>query len=328
MYRPASLTIRGFVTAAPQPLIQLNNGIPMPAAICGTYVGDDRGHTSAASAPALVTAALEAGYRHFDTALMYNNEVEIGGALRCGGAVDTAFVTTKVAHPNVPARGHFSCSFMYDAAVDATEGVLRNVEASVERLGLQRPVDLVLVHWPGEFGSSDADFNERKRWEMWNGLERALDAGLCRAIGVSNFTACHLRQLLARGPAVVPAVNQVQVNPRHANEDVVTFSHSRGLAVTAWSPFGLGGALNEPAVVEIAAAHVTSPSAVVLQWLLRRMVFPIPRSVDPNRIRSNFAAVTRPGFFLTDVQVAAIDTCDRFPEGSAIPCQYSPEKIA
>ena len=144
---------RPLSTAGGQPAVALRDGTSMPAAICGTYVGNAEGHTSPEDCPALVAAALEVGFQHFDSALMYMNEAELGAALK---GADDIYVTTKIAHPDDPNRNHTACTYMEDPEADAVEGVLRNVESSVEKLDLGRPIDLVLIHWPGVFMSQDA----------------------------------------------------------------------------------------------------------------------------------------------------------------------------
>lgn len=312
--------------AASLPSVQLRSGAAMPMAIMGTYVGNATGHTSARDAPALVEAALRVGFTHFDTALMYQNEAELGAALRQGAASVPAelFVTTKVAHPNDENRGHTACSYMHDPDSCAIEGAHRNVSECVARLGLGRPIDMVLLHWPGQFRSADGVFNEQKRWEMWQGLERALDEGLCSAIGLSNFTVKHVEQLCERGPSVMPAVNQVQANPLCTNRAVTTLCQSLGMAVTGWSPLRVGD-LSVPVLEQLAAKYGTTPAAITLRWLVQRGVAPIPRSTNPERIAANYAAVVAPTFALTEEELAAVDACDT---GESVFPNADPEDIA
>jgi len=305
--------------------VHLRDGSRMPIIGTGTYVGDETGHTSARDCLGLVTAALAAGFTHFDGAMMYQNERELGEALRGGASTVPAdlFVTTKVAHPNDVARGHTACSYMDDPNCDAVQGVLDNVRDCAERLALGRPIDLVLLHWPGLFDSSDESFNEGKRWDMWQGLEKAKEEGLCVSIGTSSFSIKHLQDLLARGPKILPAVNQIEVNPLHRNWDLTDFCQQNGIQVCAWSPFGIGNGLKSQALVDVAAKHGRSPAAVVLKWLIQRGIVPLPRSVNPGRLKENYANATDPEFTLSDDDLAAVDALDEgksvFPHIPVIP---------
>mmetsp|Transcript_55167 Transcript_55167/g.118513 ORF Transcript_55167/g.118513 Transcript_55167/m.118513 type:complete len:328 (-) Transcript_55167:38-1021(-) len=297
--------------------VTLRDGAKMPAIGAGTYVGDAKGHTSPQDCAALVATALKAGYRHFDSALMYQNEAELGNALRGADGVVPShyFVTTKVAHPNDPSRGHTACAYMDNPDIDATQGVLRNVHECCARLRLGRPVDLVLLHWPGLFGSENAEFNENKRWAMWQGLEQAKEQGLCNSIGVSSFSIKHLEQLLARGPQIMPAVNQIEVSPCHRNWDLTKFCQDHGIQVCAWSPFGLGNALHAAPIIDIAERHLSTAAAVLVRWLVQRHIVPLPRSVKEEHLINNFHAAMEPGFTLTDAELHAIDALD---EGSSV----------
>jgi len=256
---------------------------------------------------------------------MYQNERELGEALRGGATTVPAdlYVTTKVAHPNDPARGHTACSYMDDPDVDAVQGAVDNVRECFERLALGRPIDLVLLHWPGCWGSSDESFNERKRWDMWRGLERAKEEGLCTSIGTSSFSIKHLQDLLARGPQILPAVNQIEVNPLHRKWDLTDFCQKNGIQVCAWSPFGIGNGLKSQPVVDVAAKHERTPAAVVLKWLIQRGIVPLPRSVNPGRLKQNYEAATDPDLTLSTDELAAIDALDEgksvFPGNPPIP---------
>ena len=319
--------MRVFTSAADSlPSVQLRCGATMPMAIMGTYVGTATGHTSGRDAPALVEAALRVGYTHFDTALMYQNETELGAALRQGADSVPAelFVTTKVAHPNDANRGHTACTFMHDPGSCAIEGTLRNVSESVTRLGLGRPIDMVLLHWPGLFQSTDVAFNERKRWEMWQGLECALADGLCSAIGLSNFTVSHIEQLYERRPTILPSVNQVQANPLCTNRAVATLCHDLGIAVTGWSPLRVGD-LSMAVLTKLAEKYRTTPAAISLRWLVQRGIAPIPRSTNPERIAANYAAVVAPTFSLTEEELEVMDACDT---GKSVFPDADPEDIA
>jgi len=315
----------------PHLCLALNDGRLMPKIGCGTYVGTESGHTSPEDCAHLVAKALRVGYKHFDSALMYMNERELGAALprvgNAGAVPEGIYITTKIAHPNDPNRGHTACSYMHDPSLDAEQGVLDNVVESYKKLRLGRPIDLVLLHWPGCFSSSDGPFNEKKRWDMWRGLEKAQSEGLCHSVGVSSFTQNHIEQLLARGPRIQPAVNQIQSNPLHANRELAEFCQRLGIAVCAWSPLGLGGeALQSPTLVAIAEKYGLSPAAVTLRWLIQRKIVPLPRSLNEDRLRDNLAAATDSSIELNASDIAAIDALDR--SRSVFPDFVSPHNIA
>jgi len=307
-----------------EPTVTLNDGRRMPTSIIGTFVGDDEAHTSPESCRQLVRDALAAGFRHFDTATVYGNEEELGRALRDAPDV---FVTTKVAHPNND-RGEWwtLAPWVSDASLDATEGVLQAVRDA--RARLDRPVSLVLLHWPGPFGNRDAVLGEQKRWDMWRGLMAARREGLCDSIGVASFTQTHLEQLIARAPEVLPAVNQAEVHPRNANVDLVEFCQQKGIVVCAWSPLGLGAKMNlfeDPTLLAIAQRHGVSPAAVALRWLAQRNIIPLPRTVRPSRMRENLDVVLTPKFRLSDDEMADIYAMD---EGRTVFPGARPDDIA
>jgi diketogulonate reductase-like aldo/keto reductase len=229
-----------------------------------------------------VRAALDAGYRHIDTAMIYGNEESVGAAVRDSGVPrEKLFITTKLWNDDVVAgRARAAC-----------------VE-SLQRLGMDY-VDLYLIHWPAE-GYVRA----------WSDLEKLHADGLARTIGVSNFNAEHL-EAIERTALVEPAVNQIESHPGFDNQAVVDWCQMRGIVVTAWKPLGGGkGAaslLADPAIADIAAAIGRTPAQVVLRWHLQRGVAVIPKSVHEARIRANLAVFD---FRLTDDQMAAISALE------------------
>ena len=254
----------------------LNDGHPLPAIGFGTYPhggGDSR---------AACASALDAGYRLLDTALSYGNEAEVGAAVR-GSGLDRndVLVTTKV-----PGRHH---------GYDETIGALHE---SLTHLGLDR-VELFLIHWP---------LPRLERYvDSWRALIALREQGLTRSIGVSNFTEAHLRRIIDE-TGVVPAVNQIELHPHFPQPRMREVHAELGICTEAWSPLGRGDLLTEPAVVEIAEAHRTSPAQVVLRWHLQLGVVPIPMSSNPQRQRQN---IDLAGFSLSDEQVTALSGLER-----------------
>jgi diketogulonate reductase-like aldo/keto reductase len=223
-----------------------------------------------------VSWALESGYRHVDTAQAYGNEAGVGRALRASGLPrEEVFVTTKFA----TGRG--------DAAAE--------LERSLERLGLDA-VDLYLVHNP-RGGPAHA----------WPAMERALERGLTRSIGISNFSLDEVDRLLAAAD-VEPAVNQVQFNPFRYRRRLLEGCRERGVEVEAYGSLTHGNELDDPTVAEVARVHGRTPAQVLLRWAIERAVAVIPKSVDRERIAANADLFD---FHLNTEDLARLDALDR-----------------
>lgn len=257
------------------PTITLNNGVVVPQLGFGVFlVPEDETQRA-------VETALEAGYRHIDTAAAYYNEAGVGAALRAVGLPrEDVFVTTKLRNGT---QG-------YDSA-------LRAFDSSAAALGLD-VVDLYLIHWP--VPSKDLYM------ESWRALSTLLDAGAVRAIGVSNFLPEHLRRLLDESD-VVPAVNQVEVHPTFQDPATLAATTEAGIAVEAYSPLGRGQDVDAAPVTRIARAHEVTPAQVILRWHLQQGRIVIPKSVTPARIVENADVF---GFELDDDELAQITALD------------------
>jgi 2,5-diketo-D-gluconate reductase A len=259
--------------------VRLANGVEMPLLGFGTYKITDQ-----EEAERSVCTALEAGYRSIDTASVYDNEGAIGRALRvCGIPRDEIFLTTKVWNDE-----------------QGEEGVARAIARSLKRLGVEQ-VDLYLVHWP----------IPRLYESTWRGMQRVLDEGLARAIGVCNFLEPHLEELAAVTGAV-PMVDQVEHHPWLQQPALRAYCNAHGIAFEAWAPVMRGRTDDVPVLAEIASAQGVSTAQVALRWALQRDAVVIPKSVTPERIRTNADLF---GFELSEAQMAAIDELDRGEAG-------------
>lgn len=258
------------------PTIKLNNGVEMPQLGFGVFQIPDSDECEAA-----VSAAIQTGYRLIDTATAYRNEMAVGQAIQKSGVNrDDLFITSKL----------WVSDFTYQRAK-------RGIDASLEKLGLDY-LDLYLLHQP--YGDTMG---------AWRALEEAQKAGKIRAIGVSNFYADQLKNLMLT-MTTMPAVNQIEVNPWYQQPEEVAYNQSEGVRVEAWAPFAEGqhDIFTAPALVNIAETHQKTTGQVVLRWLLQRGITVIPKSVHQERMRENIAAFD---FELTPAEMAAISTLDR-----------------
>ncbi|WP_404444852.1 aldo/keto reductase [Microbacterium marinum] len=260
------------------PTLTLNDGHTIPQLGFGVFKVDP------AETERAVSAALEAGYRHIDTAAVYGNEAGVGRAIAASGIPrDELFITTKL--------------WNSEQGAATSRGA---IETSLETLGLDY-VNLYLIHWPRP------DFD--RYVETFQQLEQFKSEGLTRSIGVSNFHQPHLERILAETDTV-PAVNQIELHPAFAQRALREFGEPRGILTEAWGPLGQGkyDLFGEKAVADAAAAHGVTPAQVVIRWHLQQGIIVFPKSSTPARIAENFDVF---GFELTADEVAAIDALDR-----------------
>ena len=239
------------------PTIELNDGAEIPQLGFGVYQIEPDETAGA------VRKALDIGYRHIDTAEMYQNEAGVGQGIRDFG-IDRGdvYVTSKL-----------------NNGFHKPDDARRAFDATLSALGLDY-VDLFLIHWPlptlydGDFVST------------WQTLEEFKKDGRARSIGVSNFQVPHLERL-AKETDTVPAVNQIEVHPYFTNDEVRAYGQQHGIVTEAWSPIAQGAVLDDPIVERIAKAAERTPAQVVLRWHIQRGDIVFPKSVTPQRIKEN-----------------------------------------
>ena len=249
---PEKVTTR--MQATVEPLARLNNGVMIPRLGLGVYQSPPGQVTQKA-----VEYALKIGYRHIDTARIYNNESDVGAALRNRGINrEDVFITTKL----------WNSDHGYETALKACD-------ASLKRLGLKY-LDLYLIHWPVP----------EIRNESWRALAQLLKDGKCRSIGVSNYTIQHLTELL-EDAEVVPMVNQVEFSPFLYQKQLLEYCEKNKIQLEAYSPLTQGQKLNDPRIQQIAKKHNKTPAQVLIRWSLQHNLVTIPKSVREERIKEN-----------------------------------------
>lgn len=232
----------------------LHNGVKMPYIGLGVYKMEERDEAIKA-----MEYALNYGYRAIDTATLYQNELVVGEVVNHSSIPrEEVFITTKVWNDY---QGY--------------DSTLRAFETSLKELDLEY-IDLYLIHWPVK----------NKYLETWRALERLYDEKLVRAIGVSNFNIHHFEDIAAHGNEK-PVINQIELHPRLAQEELRQYCHGQNIAVEAWSPIGRGRLLDEPTINHIADKHGKTPAQIILRWHLQNDVIIIPKSVREERIKEN-----------------------------------------
>ncbi len=274
------------MASAQIPTVSLNNGTTIPQLGFGVYqVPPDETERA-------VQTAFEAGYRHIDTAQMYQNEAGVGRALRNSGlAREDVYITTKLNNDS------------HEPAVARAA-----LEQSLRELDLDH-VDLFLIHWPlptrygGDYVST------------WRTLTELAAEGKATSVGVSNFHPEHLKRIVDE-TGIVPAINQIEVHPYLTNEDARLASGRLNVAVEAWSPIAQGAVLDDPVLVELAEKYGKTPAQVTLRWHIERGDIIFPKSVTPERVKENADIFD---FTLTADEVEAISALDRGESGRTGP---------
>ncbi|HLC77105.1 MAG TPA: aldo/keto reductase [archaeon] len=248
----------------------LNDGNKMPVLGLGTWKAKGKDVENA------VLDALKAGYRLIDTAYMYGNEKEIGAAVKKSGVGrKEIFITTKIweiQHANPEAA----------------------IEGALKALGVDY-IDLYLIHWP-----------EEERLQTWKMFEKFKKQGLCKSIGVSNFTISHLKELMKS--MTVPAVNQVEFNPFLYQKELLDFCTSKNIVLEAYSPLSHGKSLKDSNLAAIAKKYKKSPAQIMLRWALQHGTVPIPKSVHKERIEENVNVFD---FVISDADMKLLNALNR-----------------
>jgi len=259
------------------PTITLNDGTTIPQIGFGVFLVDPQ------ETERIVSEALEAGYRHIDTAAIYRNEEGVGRAIAASGIPrDELFITTKLWNSD-----------------QGTESARAAIDTSLTKLGLEK-VDLYLIHWPTP--------EQDKYLESWLALEQIKADGKATSIGVSNFQVPHLEKIIA-GSSTVPVVNQIELHPAFAQRDVSEFARANDIHIEAWGPLGQGKypLLEFPEVTASAETHNKSAAQVVLRWHIQTGNIVFPKSNSKARIAENLDIFD---FELSESEMIAINSLD------------------
>jgi len=258
------------------PSLTLHDGVEIPQLGFGVF------QVPPEETQEVVEHALEAGYRHVDTAAAYRNEKGVGTAIAASGLPrEDVFVTTKL----------WNSQQGYDSTLAA-------FDASLGRFGFDY-VDLYLIHWPVP--------TEDRFVDTWRAFERIRDEGLVRTIGVSNFRVADLERLQAE-TETLPTINQIELHPRLQQAELRAWHGEHRVATEAWSPLAQGDLLDHETVVRVAERHGRTPAQAILRWHLQLDNVVIPKSATPERIRENIELFD---FELSDEDMEAFRALDR-----------------
>lgn len=239
----------------------LNNGMQVPAVGYGTYLSTEK------DGKAVLTDALKAGYRFFDTASFYNNEEELGSVLNSSGI----------------ARKDLQIASKLWRTEMGYEQTKKACKASLKRLNTDY-LDVYLIHWPKQdnYGS---DWKEVLR-DTWRAMEELYEEGLIKSLGLSNFLPHHLDVILECGK-IKPVVNQLELHVGYMQSDAVEYTKQKGILVQAWSPLGRARVINEPVVVSMAEKYKVSPAQLLLGFLNQREIMVLPKASSLERMKLN-----------------------------------------
>lgn len=266
--------------------VKLYNGIEMPYLGLGVYKTKDGAEVKAA-----INSALDAGYRHIDTASFYKNEEGVGEAVKTSAIPrEEIFVTTKVWNDD---QGY--------------EETLKAFEVSLQKLKMDY-VDLYLIHWPVP----------KKYLETWKALEKIFEEGRAKAIGVCNCLPHHIESIIENG-RIKPMLLQNEFHPRLVQQPVIDFCKKNGIQYQAWSPLMRGRILDNEKLKGLASKYGKSPAQIIIRWDLQKGVLTIPKSVHKDRIEENTNVFD---FELSPEEVALIDSLDRGERTGAHPDHF------
>ncbi|MCC6287810.1 MAG: aldo/keto reductase [Chitinophagaceae bacterium] len=277
--------------------IMLNDGNSIPTIGFGTYKATEE------EAIAAIKFAIQKGYRLFDTAAKYENEVVVGAGIRNSGIPREAlFITTKLWREELG----------YNEAKQAFEKSLRLLQLDY--------IDLYLIHWPAN--ARNYDNWQKANADAWKAMEELQAVGKIKSIGVSNFFPAHLDALMQTA-TIKPVLNQIEFHPGYWQPEVTAYCRQHDIAVEAWSPLARGRVFNNPLLQSLAEKYNKSVSQICLRWIIAHGAIPIPKSTTNNRIEENIDVFD---FNLTKEEIAAINTLPQMGFSGELPDIW-PERL-
>jgi len=324
------------------PTIRLSNGVEMPAIAAGMCFRDTvKTDTSPSSIPSNPNFfgflpekayssffnALDVGYNHVDTALVYRTQKAIGYVLGnkfMSGEItrEDIFITSKIMHGDMPGLTRYGTTLPLDSMEpeDVTIKIEEHFERVLEEVGVGY-VDLMLLHWPAIMNSNDKR-NAARRLAAWKVLEKMLLRGLTRSIGVSNFNEHHIDQLMKDGAHILPMVNQIEASVYKQYDTIREYCKKQGIAIMAYSPLGLGmkSLLNDPILTSIAKSNDVAVSQVALRYLIQRGYAVLPSSTSRERLKLNLDIFS---FELNNEEMRLLKDLSKKDEGIGLPSPYN-----
>lgn len=261
---------------------KLNNGVRIPKIGYGTWQIFD-----GPDAVEIFETAIKKGYRHLDTAALYDNEESVGKAIEKSDVDrEDIFITSKVL-----------------SSIKTYEGTLEAFETTMEKLGFDY-LDLYLIHGPTPMHDREGNY-DKENIEVWRALEKLYKEGRIRAIGISNFRVHDMKNLMEHAE-IRPMVNQIRFFVGNTQDDIVDYCKKHDILVEAYSPLGVGRLLDKPVLTEIGKTHNVTPAQVALRYCLQKGTLPLPKTKTPSRMDEN----ARLEFTLTDDEMKRLDDID------------------
>ena len=299
--------------------LTLSNGLKMPSIAFGCAFGNWTNKDQFMGfqpdlAWKTIPLAIKSGYLHYDSALVYGTHQILGHSLGQSFANNSlkrenVFIKTKIFHPSTPlALNSLGNSWdMSNKDINVEERVIHDVERSLFELNLGY-LDMVVLHWPGDWNTSDRQHGKFMRKEVWKALEVLYKKGKVRSIGVSNFLERHFDFL--ESATVKPMLNQIEINPYIQQKNTTQFCLKHNIVIEAWSPFGSGstGLFNDPVLQKIAVKYNKNIGQIILRWLLQKGYAAIPKSSHEGRMQANLDIFN---FNLDEQDTVLIDRLDK-----------------
>ena len=299
--------------------LTLSNGVEIPRISFGCAFGnwtnkEDFMGFQPDLAWSAIQQALSSGYTHYDTALIYGTHKILGNLLGQNFASgrlkrEEIYIKTKIFHPQTPlALNEIGHTWdMNNRDIDIEKRVRHDIERCLDELNLGY-IDMIVLHWPGDWNTTDIKHGDFMRQKVWAALEKVYLTGRVRAIGVSNFLEKHFNFL--NTAEIKPMLNQIEISPYIQQTSTTEFCKKQGIAVEAWAPFGSGttGVIKDPCLNNLSSKYNKNVGQIILRWLTQKGFAAIPKSSNLSRMKSNLEIYD---FNISDEDMLLIDSLDK-----------------